>query len=81
MSGSPANDLLTVLSRARSVVRPTASIVERIRRVAFWTAIALPFLYLPMLAVGLDGVLAPVFVGLIACNALALFVGHPYMRE
>ncbi len=54
-------------------------VVEPIRALAFWTAIALPFLYLPLLWYGLEstGELI-VFFGLVALNLLALLVGHGY---
>ncbi|MEF8979949.1 MAG: hypothetical protein V5A39_13960 [Haloarculaceae archaeon] len=54
------------------------AIVTPLHRLAFWAAIALPFLHLPLLVSGLDSetrILA--FVALLACNVLALLVGHP----
>jgi len=59
--------------------RVTLGLVTSIRAVGFWTAIAMPFLYLPLLATGLsssfDGIL---FVCLLVGNLLALYVGHPH---
>jgi hypothetical protein len=53
--------------------------VTAIRAVCFWTAIVLPFLYLPLLAVGIEtrseGVALLV---LLALNAVSLLVGHSY---
>ena len=58
------------------------SIVETLLRpvyqLAFWAAIVLPFLHLPLLATGLETQTQTVaFVVLLACNAVALVVGHP----
>lgn len=50
------------------------------RVVAFWMAIALPFLYLPLLYRGLSGQEATVLIGLVALNGLALVLGHDYRR-
>lgn len=53
-------------------------IVTPLHRLAFWAAITLPFLHLPLLVSGLDSetqVLA--FVVLLACNVVALLIGHP----
>jgi len=53
-------------------------IVYPIRRIAFWTAVVLPFLHLSLLATGLESqstVLA--FVALVALNVCALIVGQP----
>lgn len=50
-----------------------------LRALAFWSAVVLPFLHLPLLAAGLT---SPgerhAFVGLFALNALALYVGHSH---
>jgi hypothetical protein len=49
-----------------------------IKRLAFWTAIVLPFLHLSLLATGLDSrskVLA--FSALVGLNVCALVVGQP----
>lgn len=52
-------------------------VLSPIKRLAFWTAIVLPFLHLSLLATGLESqstVLA--FVALVALNVLTLVVGH-----
>ncbi len=59
-----------------------ASLVETVLRpvhqLAFWAAIVLPFLHLSLLATGLETQTQTVaFVVLLACNAVALLVGHP----
>ncbi|SFR55775.1 hypothetical protein [Halogeometricum limi] len=51
-----------------------------IQFVAFWLAVALPFLYLPLLYGGLSGGQATVFGSLLALNAAALIVGHGHSR-
>lgn len=47
-----------------------------LRFVAFWAAVALPFLYLPLLVGGLNGQETLAFGSLLAANALALVLGH-----
>ncbi|SEO83306.1 hypothetical protein SAMN04487948_105381 [Halogranum amylolyticum] len=51
-----------------------------IRFVGFWAAIALPFLYVPLLFDGIDGSRAIVFLGLLVANVVALRVGHDYRQ-
>ena len=51
-----------------------------IRFVGFWAAVALPFLYVPLLFDGIDGGRALVFLGLLVANVVALVVGHDYRR-
>lgn len=51
-----------------------------VRFVAFWLAVALPFLYLPLLASGLEGQQPTVFGTLLALNSVALLVGHGHGR-
>ncbi|RXK51592.1 hypothetical protein [Halorientalis pallida] len=46
---------------------------------AFWSAIVLPFLYLPLLAYGLrSSSIVGAFVGLLALNVVAAVIGHRY---
>ena len=46
---------------------------------AFWSAVVLPFLHLPLLASGLQtGSSQTAFVGLLALNVVAAVVGHRY---
>jgi len=80
MLGSPVSDLFarvggTVPSIGDSLLTP-------LRAVAFWTAIALPFLHVPLLASGLEsGSVRMAFALLVVANVVALVVGHPYARE
>lgn len=58
-----------------------STLIRPIEAIAFWTAIALPFLYLPLLIVGLESVAElAVFLGLVALNVVAFVVGHRYKR-
>jgi hypothetical protein len=46
---------------------------------AFWLAVVLPFLHVPLLATGLDSADAvTAFVALLGLNVLSLVVGHPH---
>ncbi len=60
--------------------RSLAVVAAPLRFVAFWAAVALPFLYVPLLVGGLEGQQLAVFVGLLATNAAALVLGHEYGR-
>jgi len=52
-----------------------------LRAVGFYAAIALPFVYLPLLADGVGPADAPIVGALLAANALALVVGHGHGSE
>lgn len=56
--------------------------LARLRSLAFWCAIVLPFLHVPLLTSGLA---TPgerrAFVALLGVNAVALYVGHGHGRE
>lgn len=69
--------------RLRSLARNVrAHVVEPVRVVGFWTAIALPFVYVPLLATGLETVAeTAVFFALLAANLVALAIGHSYTPE
>ncbi|WP_277542013.1 hypothetical protein [Haloarcula laminariae] len=80
MPSSSVNELFaTVDDAVPSVGR---SLVTPIRGVAFWTAVALPFLYLPLLATGLQSsAVRTAFGALLLANAVSLLVGHSYARD
>ena len=60
----------------------SATVLKPLEVVGFWSAVALPFLYLPLLASGLDSSSVTIaFLALLAANAVTLFVGHPHRRE
>ena len=81
MSGdsSPADDALFHGSKwaATFTVRTGSALVQV---VAFWAAILLPFIYLPLLYGGLDGELWT-FVGLLMLNVVTLVLGHDYRSD
>jgi hypothetical protein len=77
MSNSSTNEQPAPLGATLPDV--SESLIKPIRGIAFWTAIALPFLHVPLLLSGLDsGSTRAAFLALLACNALALLVGHSY---
>jgi hypothetical protein len=88
MSNSSSSPLVPRerVARLREVVqsRPLQHgarlVAAPLRFVAFWAAVALPFLYLPLLVRGLDGQETLVFGLLLALNALALVAGHGHRR-
>ncbi len=50
---------------------------KTVEAVAFWSVIALPFVYLPLLLVGLErGSLQALFALLVALNAATILLGH-----
>lgn len=57
-------------------------LTDTVTAVGFWTAVLLPFLYLPLLVIGLD-TRAEVFalVALVVVHAVSLSVGYPYAAE
>ncbi len=58
------------------------TLAKPIRVASFWSAIVLPFLYVPLLGTGLSGALeTAVFLCLLCANALALYVGHSHRRS
>ncbi|QFU83917.1 hypothetical protein [Natronorubrum aibiense] len=57
------------------------SLAGPIRTTGFWGAIILPILYFPVLITGLSTSFeVSVFLGLIALNVVALYVGHAHRR-
>ncbi|MFC4542245.1 hypothetical protein ACFO5R_09925 [Halosolutus amylolyticus] len=61
--------------------RIVPSMATPIRKTGFWAAIVMPFLYVPLLATGLSTSRETmVFLGLLAVNLVALYVGHAHRR-
>lgn len=61
--------------------RLSPTLAKPVRVASFWTAIVLPFLYVPLLVTGLsDAAETLTFLGLLVLNLLALYVGHSYRR-
>jgi hypothetical protein len=80
MSSSSVNELFARIDK--TVPHIGQSLVAPIRGIAFWVAIALPFLYIPLLASGLQSSSIRLAFGvLVTCNAVALLVGHSHARE
>jgi hypothetical protein len=84
MSTPSINDLETQVNDVGPLVyrRVRESLLTRIKRAAFWAAVVLPFLHVPLIATGLDHAVTQVaFVALLVANVIALLVGHQYQRE
>lgn len=80
MSNSSAlNDAIPAGDAGEGTNRPLQHLRASLQFVGFWSAIALPFVYVPYLLTGLSGALdTAVLVGLVLLNAVALYVGHGY---
>jgi len=79
MSTPSAHDLFARVETAPDL---RESLLTPVRGLAFWTAVALPFLYLPLLVSGLGS--QPVrlaFLAMVAINAVALWLGHGYTDD
>ncbi len=80
---SPSLSPPEAVSRYGSRVRRLASTLRSPAQfLSFWIAIALPFLYVPLLVNGLGS--APValaFVTLLTLNVFALYIGHGYNQH
>lgn len=82
MSHEPAERRESPAERSR-IALPSeyylAFATRTIETVAFWTAVALPFLYVPLFLSGLDTTSEALsFLGLLLLNVIALVVGHPH---
>lgn len=73
ISESPAHIADTLLGSARTVAEHLRPLLQA---TAFWSAVAMPFLYLPLLVGGLTGGEAVTFIGLLFLNVVALVLGH-----
>lgn len=57
------------------------SVLSPVRMVSFWVAVSIPFLYLPLVAVGIDTTFEiAAFLSLVVVNVAALRLGHSYNR-
>jgi len=88
MSNSPStvprerlSQLREALTEERSLRLGFELVAAPLRFVGFWAAVALPFLYVPLLFGGLESSEFTVFGALLALNALALVLGHNYARS
>lgn len=82
MSSRPI-DLPTLERPNVALPEVSESVVTPVTGVAFWAAVALPFLHLPLLlATGLSAKpYTNAFVVLLCANVVALLVGHTHYRE
>jgi hypothetical protein len=74
-SGRVADALLDNARTVADHVRPL------LQATAFWSAVAMPFLYVPLLLGGLTSGEAATFVGLLVANAAALVLGHGHRAD
>jgi hypothetical protein len=80
MASSSVNELFARVDEAVPCVG--RSLVAPIRGFAFWMAIALPFLYVPLLATEFQSAaVRTTFGALVLCNVLALLVGHSHVSD
>ncbi len=68
-------------ARAQTLAQVGRYVRRPLEAVGFWTAVVLPFLYLPLLADGFTGNDPLAFGALLALNVAALVVGHGYRRD
>ncbi|AFK19324.2 MULTISPECIES: hypothetical protein [Haloferax] len=78
MSGIPSTSDSLALDSASTLGRIA---FEPLKVFAFWSAIALPLAYLPLLASGLDSGELPLFAGLIALHAATLVLGRNHGQD
>lgn len=76
----PSTSSISEVVRFESVRKLSSLVAQPLRFVAFWAAVGLPFLYLPLLYGGLSGDRLFVFAGLIVANVVALRLGHDHRR-
>ena len=70
------------LADATDVARSALDLLAApVRFAGFWSAVALPLIYLPILAGGFAVGEASAFVALLAAHALALVVGHDHRND
>lgn len=72
----PSDEQSTDRARLERILPQLAGTV---RVASFWTAIVLPFMYVPLLATGLSTAAeTTTFLGLLGVNLLALYAGHSH---
>jgi hypothetical protein len=70
-----------VSQNTRRAVWP-GKLVGCVQAVAFWSAIALPTIYLPILIAGLEGPQDHgIFAGLLLLHIVMTVLGHPYRSD
>lgn len=69
-------------SDAGPLRRAATRVRDPVQRLAFWGAVLIPFSYLPLLSVGVDGTRgALLLAALLIANVAALVVGHGHNRD
>jgi len=82
--GRPASRRLRRAGRRlrRGLTALAGFVGPSVRAAAFWSAVALPFLNVALLANGLSTAAeTTAFVALLVANVLALYVGQPHRRR
>ncbi|MEF8851443.1 MAG: hypothetical protein V5A44_06985 [Haloarculaceae archaeon] len=74
---------LTIPESETTIGNVRETVVAPVTAAAFWSAVALPFLHLPLLLLtGLSSQsTTTAFLALVALNVVTLLVGHPYYRD
>lgn len=83
MPSTPNDNIATIGDRLPEHAVPLlAAIARSLEAVAFWSAIALPFLYVPLLVSGLGtSAQLSAFLTLLALHAFAIIGGYRYNRD
>lgn len=70
----------TVDERVRTLLGTARDqVLKPLRVVGFWSAVALPFLYVPLVAAGLESTAElSVFLTLLTANVVAIALGHSH---
>jgi len=63
-----------------SVGTVQTALFPTVRFIGFWVAVALPFVYLPLLFTGLKGTTMTAFLLLLAAHVVSLLLGREYGR-
>lgn len=78
-------DMPPLMQIGHRVVQDGATVAGWLGRaleaLAFWTAVLLPLVYLPLFVGGIGGQEPVAVGGLLLMNLLALIAGHDYARE
>jgi hypothetical protein len=74
-------DTVATDTAARTIQRSRLALTQSVRCLSFWTAICLPVVYLPLLAVSSDPRTSVIALVLIGCQLLALFAGRNYTPD
>lgn len=74
-----SNSARNLPSVSRPGLAAPRAVVSTVRAAAFWVAVVLPFLYVPLLVTGLEaGATTTAFLALLVTNVVTLLVGHSH---